>query len=215
MPPARSRGRPRSFDTDVALDRAAEMFWTRGFAATSLDDLCDVMGIARPSLYAAFGDKEALYLAATDRFRARMTEMYVAAIRSTTTARDCVLAFFRDAIARYTSGDIARGCMGVCTATVEAPSHPQVRAALAALLAELDDAFEGTLRRARDRGELAKDADVAGLARVLSATLHSIAIRARAGTSRAELERLARSSVDALLGAQPRATRSATRSRKV
>jgi AcrR family transcriptional regulator len=200
MPSQRSRGRPRSFDTAVALDRAADLFWTRGFAATSLDELCDAMGIARPSLYAAFGDKEALYLAAADRFRAVMRDLYIQAIRSHATARDQVAAFYRDAIARYTSGEIARGCLGVCTATVEAPSHPQVRAVLADILKELDDAFEGTLRRARDRGELAADADIHALSTLLSATLHTIAIRARAGTSKAELEKLARTSVDTLLG---------------
>lgn len=199
MPPTRSRGRPRSFDPDVALDRAAELFWTRGFAATSLDDLCEVMGIARPSLYAAFGDKEALYLAATERFRKQMAALYIDAIRTHATGRDIVLAFFKDAIGRYTSGELARGCMGVCTATVEAPSHPQVRAALAALVDELDDAFEGTLRRARDRGELAGDLDLRAGARLLSATLHSIAIRARAGTSRAELDKLARGAVALVL----------------
>jgi TetR/AcrR family transcriptional regulator, copper-responsive repressor len=203
MPPSRSRGRPRGFDVDAVLDRAVDTFWTRGFAATSLDDLCEAMGIARPSLYAAFGDKEALYLASVARFRGRMAELYIQAVRSKPTGRDGILAFFREAIARYTSGEVSRGCLGVCTAAVEAPSHPAVRTALAHLLKELDDAFAGTLRRARDRGELASDADIAALAALLSATLHSIAVRARAGTGKAELQRLARSSVDVILGAPP------------
>jgi TetR/AcrR family transcriptional regulator, copper-responsive repressor len=192
MPP----GRPRSFDVDRALERAADVFWTRGFAATSLDDLCEAMGIARPSLYAAFGDKQALYLAALERFRAHMAGLYEQAIREHATVRERILGFLRAAIERYTSGHAARGCLAVCTATTDAAEEPRIREALAAILHELDDAFAASLRIARDRGELAATADVAMLGRMLSATQHTLAVRARAGSSKPELERIARGAVE-------------------
>src|SRR5438034_6461380 len=67
--PARARGRPRSFDRDAALERAVEVFWTHGYEATSVSDLTRAMGINPPSLYAAFGDKEQLFMAAVDRYQ--------------------------------------------------------------------------------------------------------------------------------------------------
>jgi TetR/AcrR family transcriptional regulator, copper-responsive repressor len=198
---ASTRGRPRSFDLDHALDRACEVFWTRGFSAASLDELSEAMGIARPSLYAAFGDKEQLYAAATARFRAQMSALYVDALRThPTSGRDALHAFLTSAIDRYTSGDTARGCLAVCTATVEAPMHPRVRATLGEIVIELDDAFTRTLRAARDRGELGDDDDLATLGKLLSATLHSIAIRARAGVAKPELAQLARGALDIVFG---------------
>ena len=192
------RGRPRAFDVDRALDRAAVVFWTRGFAATSLDDLCGAMGIARPSLYAAFGDKQSLYLAALERFRSHMAGLYVQAIRKGKTVRARVLAFMRAAIEHYTSGDVARGCMAVCTATADAVAEPRIREALANIVRELDDAYAVSLRIARERGELAPTADITTLAHLLAATQHTLAVRARAGVSKAELDRIARASVAAI-----------------
>jgi AcrR family transcriptional regulator len=199
----RPRGRPRSFDLDRALDRALEVFWSHGLAASSLDDLCEAMAIARPSLYAAFGDKQDLYLAATARFRDRMALAYRNAMVGTQTYRDGVLAYLRAAIGHYTSGNVSRGCLAVCTATAEAAVHPRIRGALAALIHDLDEAFAGTLRRARDRGELPATADPETLAQLLSATQHSIAVRARAGTSVDELDRIACAGVALVFGDAP------------
>jgi AcrR family transcriptional regulator len=210
----RRRGRPRSFDTDRALDRALDVFWSNGLAASSLDDLCAAMAIARPSLYAAFGDKHDLYLAASARFRDRMALAYRDAMTGAETYRDGVLAYLRAAIGLYTSGAVARGCLAVCTATAEAAAHPRIRASLAAVVRELDAAFAGTLRRARDRGELPATADPEILAQLLSATQHSIAVRARAGTSVEELDRIACAGVAMVFGEAPapRAPRDRTRS---
>jgi AcrR family transcriptional regulator len=199
----RRRGRPRSFDVDRALDRALEVFWSNGLEASSLDDLCEAMAIARPSLYAAFGDKQDLYLAATARFRDRMALAYRDAMVGAQTYRDGVLAYLRAAIALYTSGEVARGCLAVCTATAEAAAHPRIRDALAALLREQDAGFAGTLRRARDRGELPATADPELLAQLLSAIQHTIAVRARAGTRVDELDRIACASVAMVFGPAP------------
>jgi AcrR family transcriptional regulator len=199
----RRPGRPRSFDVDHALDRALDVFWSNGLAASSLDELCAAMAIARPSLYAAFGDKHDLYLAASARFRDRMALAYRDAMVGAQTYCDGVLAYLRAAIGLYTSGEVARGCLAVCTATAEAAAHPRIRDALAAVLRELDAAFAGTLRRARDRGELPATADPEILAQLLSATQHSIAVRARAGTSVDELDRIACAGVAMVFGPAP------------
>ena len=79
---ARQGGRPRAYDTDAVLDRAAEVFWANGFSATSLDDLSAAMGMARPSIYNAFGDKAALFLRALERFRDTVASSPVRALQS-------------------------------------------------------------------------------------------------------------------------------------
>jgi AcrR family transcriptional regulator len=195
------RGRPRAFDTEQALERALQVFWSNGFTASSLDELCAAMGIARPSLYAAFGDKEDLYLAAIAAFRNAMAAGYRAAIEGAGTRRDGILAFLRFSIARYTSGEIARGCLGVCTATSEAAAHPRIRAALTSLIAELDTSYAAVLGSARKRGELPPTADVEVLGRMLVAIQQTLAVRARAGASVAELDKIAQDSLTVVFGA--------------
>ncbi len=200
MTPPPVRGRPRSFDPARALDQALDVFWVRGLSASSLDELCAAMGIARPSLYAAFGDKEDLYLAAAGRFRERIAGAYRDATAGVATGHDTSLAFLRGAIEHYLSGPSPRGCLALCTATTEAASNPRIRALLAAMIRDLDRAFEAIVRGARDRGELPATADPVVLARLLSATQHTIAVRARAGTDPAELDDIARAGVAMVFG---------------
>ena len=203
----RPRGRPRSFDTDRALDRAVDVFWTHGFAASSLDQLSDAMGIARPSLYAAFGGKEDLFLASMQRFVAEMAAIYRDTVFGSASYRAGLLAYLRAAIRRYTAGGVARGCLAVCTATSAAATEPRVREALAEILRGLDEALAGTLRRARDAGELPPGADLEALAAILSATQQSLAIRARAGASDDELDRIARGAIAAVFSGSTGRTR--------
>jgi AcrR family transcriptional regulator len=183
------------------VDRALDVFWSRGFAASSLDDLCAAIGIARPSLYAAFGDKQALYLSAFRRFTDRVAAAYFDAMAGTGSFADRCLAYLRAAIQIYTSGDGGRGCFAVCTATTEATAHPAIRDALAQVIAAQDAGFTELLRRAHARGELAAKADPATLACLLSAAQQSIAVRARAGASTDQLDRLALAAVALVFGA--------------
>ena len=184
-PIKRARGRPRGFDTEVALKAASERFRTFGYAATSLDDLAAATGLARPSLYAAFGDKKALYLAALARTHHRL-EATFDALDAAPPPRNVLLeTIFASTIAGYLTGEIApAGCIAVSTASAEAVADPEIRAALLAFLHMQDARMERAL-------------DTAGLthprraARILMSVLHSLAIRTRAGTPRAELEAIA------------------------
>jgi AcrR family transcriptional regulator len=184
------RGRPREFEPDRVLDQALDVFWTRGYAASSLDELGAAMGIARPSLYKAFGDKEALYLATLERFRDGLAETFRACVAEAATQRAGILGFLRASIERYTAGDTARGCLVLCTGLTDAPTVPRVKELLANMIAELDAGYTTTLRAARSAGELPRRADVAALGRLLGSTQHSIAMRARAGATAAELDRI-------------------------
>jgi AcrR family transcriptional regulator len=198
--PAR-RGRPRAYDSQAALKRATETFWRAGYSGTSLDSIAAATGMSPPSLYAAFGNKRALYLDAL----ARYWEISLAATREAL-AQDRPLAeslmlAYDAALSIYFSGKgAARGCFVVGTAVTEAVEDAAIRNSVAEGLRLTDADFEARLRKAVERGELKRDADPAALAVVASATMHTIAIRARAGASRAELREVARKAVSVICG---------------
>jgi AcrR family transcriptional regulator len=198
------RGRPRTYDPDTALRRATAVFWDAGFAATSLDDISAATGMNRPSLYGAFGDKRALYREAITRYRAEARAALAVALADDRPLAEGLARVYQAALGLYFSGDTGpRGCFMIGTGLTEAVRDEAVRGALAAGLAEIDRAFEAHFRRARERGELARGADPAELARLASAALYFLAIRSRAGEPRAALEATARAAVTLLCGAPP------------
>lgn len=195
------RGRPPAYDPDTALNAAMQTFWKAGYAATSLDDITAATGMNRPSLYAAFGDKHAIYLKALGRYGAAAQAAFAEALTFTKPLREDFERVFDAALGLYTSGeDDARGCFMISTATLEAARDPQVREALTASLRRMDAAFEGRLRFAAEQGEALPSSDLKGLAGMTGALLHTIAIRARAGESRVDLERLVASGLDLICG---------------
>lgn len=195
------RGRPRAYDPDVALRQALEAFWKGGYAGTSLDDLAAATGMNRPSLYAGFGDKRAIYLKALEHYWQRNLK----AMRNTLSAqkplRESVQNVFEGALAIYFSGNgPPRGCFAVGTATTEVVEDPVIREAFIHGMRSLDECWETRFRAARASGELATDADPETLAGLASAVLSRMAIRARAGTPRAELADFARKAVVTICG---------------
>lgn len=189
-------GRPRAYDPDAALTAALECFWQKGYTGTSLDDLSAATGMSRPSLYAAFGDKRELYLKALDHYGRRSAAAAKSAFVDDLPLRDALLQAYDVALSIYfSSKGQARGCFSVGTATTEAVEDPLIRAALVKGIRNLDRGFEARIRTACEKGELSREADPAALAILASGTLHTIAIRARAGLPREELEELARRAV--------------------
>jgi AcrR family transcriptional regulator len=198
--PAR-RGRPRAYDPDAALACAVDAFWDAGFAATSLDDLSLATGMNRPSLYGAFGDKQALYRKAFDLYRARTREALAKALFGDHPLRSALSKVYDTAISIYLSGDNgSRGCFIIGTAVAQAVTDPDTRAALADTLREIDHAFAARIARAHRSGELTADADPVKLARLASATLYSLTIHARAGEGRSALKAIADAAVDVICG---------------
>lgn len=173
--PGRPRGRPRSFDADAVLLKARDAFWAAGYAATSLDDLSAATGLNRPSLYGAFGDKHALYLATLERTRAEMMTSVRAGLARPGCLEEVLTAFFQAASAVYRGGASGqRGCFLIGTGVTESLPDPDVRALLARAFAELDAAFAERIAQAGGRHPEA-------LGRVASAILHALAVRARVG----------------------------------
>ncbi|HEX4505519.1 MAG TPA: TetR/AcrR family transcriptional regulator [Alphaproteobacteria bacterium] len=197
------RGRPRAYDPQSALERATDAFWGAGYAATSLDQISAATGMNRPSLYAAFGDKHALYLEALARYWRISLEATRNALDGDRPLDEALMLAYEAALDIYFSGDgRPRGCFVVGTAVTETVEDSQIRDSVAAGLRSIDADFEARLRLGQERDELGGDADPAGLAILASATMHTIAIRARAGIARAELQELARKAVAAICGRQ-------------
>jgi TetR/AcrR family transcriptional regulator, copper-responsive repressor len=198
---ARPRGRPRAYDSDQALADARDVFWRSGYAGTSLDQLSAATGMNRPSLYGAFGDKRALYLTTLERYIEAGRLAMVHALAEDLPLPQALLRVYDGALAWYmpAEGD-PLGCFMIGTATVEAASDAEVRSALAEGLRTYDKAFEKRLKLAQAAGELAADAQPALLAKLASAILHSLALRARAGDSRASLRATAVAGVALICG---------------
>ena len=195
------RGRPRAYEPEVALARALDVFWKEGFAATSLDDLSAATGMNRPSLYAAFGDKRELYIKSYEGYRDRMRARMGEAFSIDLPLREWLEKIYAIALDMYLSGkDGARGCFTVMTATSEAVFDPDIRELVVTGLAETDRFFARIFSRARDRGELPPSADPQVLGHLAAATLHSLAVRARAQAPRAELDAIVRGALDVICG---------------
>src|SRR5215217_1421051 len=200
VPPKR-RGRPRAYQPDVALGRALDLFRRDGFAATSLDDLSAATGMNRPSLYGAFGDKRELYIKAYQRYRADAAAAMIDIFRDELPIRKRLQRIFAVALDIYLSGDGGpRGCFTVMTAASEAVADPDIRAMVLEGFCELDKAFAACFRLAKQKGELPASADPQVLAQLASATIHTIAIRARARVPRKELEAIVTGAIDVMCG---------------
>jgi len=199
VPPKR-RGRPRTYEPEVALGKALDLFRKEGFAATSLDDLSAATGMNRPSLYGAFGDKRELFIKSYQRYREDARAAMAGIFRDELPIRQRLARIYAVALDIYLSGDSPRGCFTVMTAASEAVSDPDIRAMVLEGFAELDKAFAACFRRAKEKGEIPASADPVALAQIASSTIHTIAIRARARTPRKELEAIVNGAIDVMVG---------------
>jgi TetR/AcrR family transcriptional regulator, copper-responsive repressor len=197
----RRRGRPRAYDPDAALAQAIRTFWKAGYSGTSLDDLGDATGMNRPSLYAAFGDKRDIYVKAYQRYRERARERMAEIFTIDLPLRKLLRGVYGIAIDMYVSGeDGPRGCFTVMTATSEAVSDPEIRELAVTGLVEMDRAFARLFKAAQAKGELPSSADPVMLAQLATATIHTLAVRARVRMSRKELDAIADASTELICG---------------
>ncbi|MGE8942220.1 TetR/AcrR family transcriptional regulator [Leptospira interrogans] len=187
---ARGRGRPRAFDREAALAQATRLFWLKGYEATSIADLTEAMGIGSPSLYAAFGSKEALYAEALRHYAEKYEGLVWAKFQSAETAREAVEFYLLDSAAALTGCDIPHGCM-VTLSSVGSEGHSELGELVRSERAVTLERLKARLSRGVAEGELPVSIDVHALARFVQTVQSGMSILARDGANRAELEAVA------------------------
>jgi AcrR family transcriptional regulator len=190
------KGRPREFDVDEALDAALRVFRTKGYEGATLPDLTKAMGVNRPSLYAAFGNKEALFRRALDRY-AEKNGAFVREALAAPTARDAVERLLLGAADGLADPHSPRGCLLVQGALACGDEARVIRDELASRRAANEAGLRARLRRAAAEGDLPAGADADDLARFVATVLHGMAVQAAGGAGRAELRRIAQTAMRA------------------
>ena len=193
---SRPRGRPRSFDVEKALDRALDVFWRKGYEGASLSDLTRAMGINRPSLYAAFSDKETLFRKALDRYVAGPAA-YVLEALNEPTAHRVIERLLHGTADSLVCPQNPRGCLMVQGALACSDASESARQELILRREQGETALRRRLQRAKAEGDLPANSHPADLARFIMTVLHGMSIHAAAGASRAELHRIAQTALHA------------------
>jgi AcrR family transcriptional regulator len=182
-------GRPRGFAENEALDAAMTVFWEKGYEGSTLADLTEAMRINRSSMYATFGDKEALFRLAIARY-VEGPAAYVREALEQPTVRSVVEALLRGALGLLTDPSHPRGCLSVQGALACGSDAEPMKQALIEWRKQGEADIQKRLQRARKEGDLAKDVDPGDLARYISTVLTGLAVQAANGSTRAEMTRL-------------------------
>lgn len=197
----RERGRPRTFDIDVALDRAVDVFWKHGFQDASMHELTEAMGLSKPSLYAAFGDKESLYLKTLERYVARLVERHAAALSDEPDGRRALSGFLRSLAAMLADPELPGGCFIINgTADCGGSAIPAaVELALRSAMHGSETLVLERLQRAQLDGDLPADARPEALAAMFGSIIAGLAVMAKSGAALAKLEMV----IDAAMAVWP------------
>ncbi len=179
-------GRPRGFCPEAALDRALEVFWRKGYEGASLSDLTKAMGINRPSLYCAFGNKETLFRKALDRYVGHK-ETVLREAMAAPTAREAMERLMRAAAEALTDPNHPTGCLAVQGALTSGAGADSVREELARRRLDQETLLRDRLEQAEREGDLPPGCEPDGLAKFFSALLHGMAVQAASGATREAL----------------------------
>jgi AcrR family transcriptional regulator len=195
----RRRGRPATFDRDSALDAAVALFWRHGYDGTSIAMLTEAMGATAPTLYSAFGSKEALYCESLRRYRERELQAIAQKISESPTVYRMVQVFLRASAIRFSSAEGGRGCMISIGAVQCGPDGQAAADATAAGRAQALEGLIALIDTAKAKGEIPDKTDSEALARFYTAVVQGMAVQATDGASADELNAL----VDIALSSWP------------
>ena len=206
-------GRLKAFDENKVLDRAVDCFWQHGYEATSVRDLADRMGIGGASLYNAYGDKRALFVAALARYAERSMRERIARLEKSGRPKEAIRAFLAEIIDRSLADPDRKGCLLVNSALDVAPHDAEIGRVIAGCFAELRAFFRRNLEAARAAHQVPRQTDLDELAGHLLGVVLGLRVLARTGANRAQLDAVARPALRLL--AMPRRPRRKTSARRL
>lgn len=180
------RGRPRGFELEAALTAAMHVFWAKGYDGTSLTDLTQAMGITRPSLYAAFGNKEDLFRKAMALYEVK-TLSFVTSALNAQNAREVAERLLRGSVESYSSALHPRGCLSVNTSMAGGNEAAHIRADVRARNREIAEAIGKRMAKAADDGDFGPNSAPDALSQYLFTVMQGIAIQANDGATSAQL----------------------------
>jgi len=184
------RGRPRTFDKVAALDTALRLFWRHGFEGTSIAALAHAVGVTIPSLYLAFGNKESLFMRAVERYGQYNGKLYEKAFKKRS-AREVARSILEGEVDLVLGRDTPDGCLMVQGALATSPESETVRLAMAELRRVAEAEVADRFRQAVKEGDVLPDgADPDALAAYVMTVASGLAVQARTGFSRAQLDRV-------------------------
>ena len=196
---AKPRGRPRAYDPQVVLQQVLQTFWCKGYADTSLDDLCEAAGVNKASLYAGLGDKAQLYRLALQAYVTQVGEGMRDVLEEPGLSLGHALRkLLARTVALYQAG---RGCFMVSTAPMVAWQDEAVRLLMQQALAGQAALLAARFERAQREGEANPAVPASALAGLVAALMHSLSLRARAGLTEPELVRWAEAELALVLAA--------------
>ena len=194
----RLRGRPRNFCESEALDRATQVFWAKGYDGATVDDLVAGTGVSRPSLYATFGDKKALFMRCLAHYGLSVGAPAMQALHAAPSIQEAVRGFLRQAVEGNTGESTPRGCLMACV--VPSVSDPEVQEFSARAMAHMAEVIESRLREGVARGELPPEFPCPVRSRQIMGASFALALQARAGATRETLLADADDTATLLLG---------------
>jgi AcrR family transcriptional regulator len=183
------RGRPRKFDMEQALDTALKLFWRHGYEGASVALLARAIGVNVPSLYAAFGNKEALFLKAVERYSTVNGGFYHEALNKKT-AREVARHILDHEVKLVTLPDAPDGCLMVQGALVTSPNSENIQKMMSGMRRTAEKWMADRFKRAKQEGDLPPDADPAALAGYLMTLNSGLAVQAKSGAGRKELKKV-------------------------
>lgn len=191
------RGRPREFDTQQALERAMMLFWEKGYQATSLDELTAAMGITRPSLYAAFGDKEKLFVQAVEFYQQRFSQRIGSALSEDIDTKSAISLMLQRTLEIHTNPALPRGCF-IVNSTLECCTWSDfLQRKFAEHYALSEAAIYERLRQGQMKGDVPADVDIRSLAQFYNGVSQGIAVLAKAQNDPVAIRNIANTAMQA------------------
>ncbi|MDG4720225.1 MULTISPECIES: TetR/AcrR family transcriptional regulator [Thalassospira] len=180
--------RPRGFDEESVLDNAMNIFWSKGFESTSVQDLVDETGLNRASMYASFGDKKALFLRVLDHYSQKVSTERFTKLRSIEDGREAIETTFRDTAKTGCTDGKHKGCLMVNSGMELAPHDPEIAAIAHQAFRRVEDMFTAAINRGMAHGTIAKGKNIRALARFLAGSIQGVQLMSRRGADRETLD---------------------------